>query len=219
MQSRLCSTDSRIDGRGGFTLVEVLVAILIVSVVLSTVYASFSGTFRISRSAGYAEQLYDMMRITADRMIQDLESLTPQRNVYELTLTAGEASVDGGQLEFISSAGLSYTDGRSTANARIRYYLTKEPEQEGYSLWRSDSASINTFKDGGAPKGFLLCSRLKSIRYTFFDQGGAQYDSWSAGARGGRPPASVLIRFEFLNENPENEPYRFMTRIAIPARG
>lgn len=218
MQSQLCCTDSRIDRRG-FTLVEVLVAILIVSVVLSTIYASYSGTFRITRSSEYAEKLYDMVRITADRMIQDMESLTPQRNSYELTLSSSEAASDSGQLEFISSAGLSYTDGRSTANARIRYYLTKESEQDGYSLWRSDSASINTFKEGSAPKGFLLCNRLKSIRYTFFDQGGAQYDTWSAAGRGGRPPASVLIRFEFLNENPDNEPYRFMTRIAIPARG
>ncbi len=219
MQSRSCFTDSKIDGRGGFTLVEVLVAILIVAVVLSTIYASYSGTFKITKSSEYAEKVYDMMRITADRMIQDMESLTPQKNSYELTLSASEAASDSGQLEFISSAGLSYTDGRSTANARIRYYLTKDSEGEGYSLWRSDSASINTYKEGSAPKGFLLCNRLKSIRYTMFDQSGMQYETWSSVGSSGKIPASVLIRFEFLNENPNNEPYRFMTRIAIPARG
>lgn len=223
MQSRLCFTGSRIDGpdssTSGFTLVEVLIAILIASVVLSTIYASFSGTFKISKSSEYAEKVYDMVRITADRMIQDLESLTPQKNSYELTLSTSEEASDSGQLEFISSAGLSYTDGRSTANARIRYYLTRDGEGEGYSLWRSDSASINTWKDGSAPKGFLLCNRLKSIRYTMFDQSGTPYDTWSSASRSGKAPASVLIRFEFLNERPENEPYRFMTRIAIPARG
>lgn len=219
MQSRLCFTDSKIKGDGGFTLVEVLVAILIVSIVLSTIYASYSGTFKIAKSSEYAEKVYDMMRITADRMIQDIESLTPQRNSYELLLSASEVTSESGQLEFISSAGLSYTDGRSTANARIRYYLTKESEGEGYSLWRSDSASINTFKEGSSPKGFLLCNRLKSIRYTMFDQSGMQYDTWSSVSRSGKVPASVLIRFEFLNENENNEPYKFMTRIAIPARG
>jgi len=219
MQSRLCFTDSKFDGRRGFTLVEVLLAILIVSIVLSTIYASYSGTFKIMKSSEYAEKVYEMMRITADRMIQDMESLTPQKNSYELALSASEAASDSGQLEFISSAGLSYTDGRSTANARIRYYLTKDREGEGYSLWRSDSASINTFKDGSAPKGFLLCNRLKSIRYTMFDQAGMQYDTWSSGSRSDKVPASVLVRFEFLNESPNNEPYRFMTRIAIPARG
>lgn len=219
MQSRLYSTDSKIKGDGGFTLVEVLVAILIVSIVLSTIYASYSGTFKIAKSSEYTEKVYDMMRITADRMIQDIESLTPQRNSYELLLSASEVTSESGQLEFISSAGLSYTDGRSTANARIRYYLTKESEGEGYSLWRSDSASINTFKEGSSPKGFLLCNRLKSIRYTMFDQSGMQYDTWSSVSRSGKVPASVLIRFEFLNENENNEPYKFMTRIAIPARG
>jgi len=212
-------TDSKIKGDGGFTLVEVLVAILIVSIVLSTIYASYSGTFKIAKSSEYAEKVYNMMRITADRMIQDIESLTPQKNSYELLLSASEVTSESGQLEFISSAGLSYTDGRSTANARIRYYLTKESEGEGYSLWRSDSASINTFKEGRAPKGFLLCNRLKSIKYTMFDQSGMQYDTWSSVSRSGKVPASVLIRFEFLNENENNEPYKFMTRIAIPARG
>lgn len=219
MQSRLCFTDSKTKGDGGFTLVEVLVAILIVSIVLSTIYASYSGTFKIAKSSEYAEKVYDMMRITADRMIQDIESLTPQKNSYELLLSASEVTSESGQIEFISSAGLSYTDGRSTANARIRYYLTKESEGEGYSLWRSDSASINTFKEGSSPKGFLLCNRLKSIRYTMFDQSGMQYDTWSSVSRSGKVPASVLIRFEFLNENENNEPYKFMTRIAIPARG
>jgi len=219
MQSRLYFTDSKIKGDGGFTLVEVLVAILIVSIVLSTIYASYSGTFKIAKSSEYAEKVYNMMRITADRMIQDIESLTPQKNSYELLLSASEVTSESGQLEFISSAGLSYTDGRSTANARIRYYLTKESEGEGYSLWRSDSASINTFKEGRAPKGFLLCNRLKSIKYTMFDQSGMQYDTWSSVSRSGKVPASVLIRFEFLNENENNEPYKFMTRIAIPARG
>lgn len=194
-------------------------AVLIVSVVLATVYVSYSGTFRISRSIEYAEKIYDMTRITADRMIQDLESLAPQRNSYELSLKADEAANESGRLEFISSAGLSYTDGRSTANARIRYYLTKDAEGEGYSLWRSDSASVSTYREGSAPKGFLLCNRLKSIRYTIFDQAGTQYDTWHSGGQGGKAPASILIRFEFLNENPEMEPYKFMTRIAIPARG
>lgn len=215
----MCFTDSRIDGRGGFTLVEVLVAILIVAVVLSTIYASYSGTFKISKSSEYSEKVYDMMRVTADRMIQDLESLTPQKNSYELNLSASEASSDSGQLEFISSAGLSYTDGRSTANARIRYYLTKDAEGEGYSLWRSDSASINTVKEGSAPKGFLLCNRLKSVKYEVFDQTGMQFDTWSSMSRSGKAPASISVSFEFLNESPDREPYKFMTRIAIPARG
>lgn len=219
MRSRLCYTDSRPDWRGGFTLVEVLVAVLIAGVVLSTIYASYSGTFKITKSSAYAEGIYEMMRTTADRMIQDLESLTPQKNSYELSLEPSGAASDSGQLEFVSSAGLSYTDGRSTANARIRYYLTKDLEGEGYSLWRSDSASIHAYREGGAPKGFLLCNRLKSVRYTMFDQSGVQYDTWSSESRSGKMPASVLVRFEFLNENPDNEPYRFMTRISIPARG
>jgi hypothetical protein len=196
-----------------------VLAVLIAGVVLSTVYASYRGTFKISRSSEYAENLYEMMRITADRMLQDIESLTPQRYSYELKLTASDAAGGSGEIEFVSSAGLSYTDGRPTANARVRYYLTKESGEEGYSLWRSDSASMTTYREGAAPKGFLLCNRLKSIRYTFFDQGGEQHDAWSPGGAGGRPPASVMISFEFLSENQESEPYKFMTRIAIPSRG
>jgi general secretion pathway protein J len=208
--------------RGGFTLLEVMISILILAVVVSTIYAAFSGTFRISKSTEYTEGVYRMVRITADRMLQDLESLTPLRGSYELSLSGSDIAVESQELSFVSSAGLSYTDGNATANAKIRYYLTKGPEGEGYYLWRSDTASINDMAGARVPRGFLLCSRVKTLRYTLLDSSGAEHESWDSNSRSGKDKAPVLVfvKFEFLNEkDPRGEPYKFMTRIAIPARG
>lgn len=221
MRSALCCTGSRVKGPRGFTLVEILVAIAIVAVVLSTVYAAFSGTFRISRSASDSDKVYGMMRVTADRMLQDIESLSFRKGSYEITLTGGDAGDETRVLTFVSSAGLSYVDGAAAANARVRYYLTKEKEDSSLTLWRSDTAFVSSPRQEAAPKGFMICGGIKSLRYTLFDSAGNAHETWDSASRSGsdRAPVSVLVNIEFLNgEKSGGETYKFMTRVAIPAR-
>lgn len=220
MRSTWFFTGSKAKRSGGFTLVEIVISIFILAVVLSTIYASFAGTFRITKSTAHSEKVYSMMRVTADRMLQDIESLSPRKDSYEISLTRGDYGDEGRELSFISSAGLSYVDGSASADARVRYYLTRETEEGGLTLWRSDSATVMS-PERKAPRGFMICDGIKSIRYVLMDSSGAEHETWDSRSRSGKDkaPASVLVRIEFLNgEKPEGQPYIFVTRIAIPAR-
>ena len=59
----------------GFTLLEILIAIFILSVVLTTIFAAYSGTLTVIKELDDDSRAYQMARITLDRMSRDLSSL------------------------------------------------------------------------------------------------------------------------------------------------
>ena len=66
----------------GFTLIEILIAVLILGIVLSTVYASYTGTFRIVRETETDAELYSMARTVLERMTRDLEAAAPWKGAF-----------------------------------------------------------------------------------------------------------------------------------------
>jgi len=64
----------------GFTLFELLIAIFIFALVLTTIYASSTGTFRVVNETESEVEIYRMARIAMERMLEDLESLYVQRS-------------------------------------------------------------------------------------------------------------------------------------------
>ena len=58
----------------GFTLLEILLAFFIFSLVLTSLYTAYTGTFSNIDQAESQSDAYQMARITLERMIEDLES-------------------------------------------------------------------------------------------------------------------------------------------------
>jgi prepilin-type N-terminal cleavage/methylation domain-containing protein len=66
---------TKISEKNGFTLIEILIAILILGTVLTTVYAAYTGTLRIVKDTGYEDDIYSMARVTMKRITENLESI------------------------------------------------------------------------------------------------------------------------------------------------
>ena len=69
----------------GFTLIEILIAVFILGIVLSTVYASYTGTFRIIRATETDAELYGMARTVLERMTRDIEATAPWKGAFTFT--------------------------------------------------------------------------------------------------------------------------------------
>ena len=65
---RICGTDR------GFTLIEVLLAFFIFSILFITIYTSYSGTFKTINLTENRMELYRKAAIVLERMNEDLES-------------------------------------------------------------------------------------------------------------------------------------------------
>lgn len=205
----------------GFTLVEVLIAVLIVGIVLSTVYASYTGTFRLIRSGQQEGRIYRTARSALERMTRDLQALAPWAGGYLFRARLadlGRRQVV--QLMFRSAAHVSFEpQGVPEGVAVIEYVLQEEAEKEGMTLLRNDSLFRDPTKDA-QPDGFPLCEGIESLTYVFLDEAGKEYDSWDSlqgsQAQRKRAPSQVVIRLSMVNPDDEKQPYRFLTAVRLP---
>ena len=204
----------------GFTLVEILVAIAILAVVLSTIYVSYISTMRIVKSLEYGDEIYCMARITLERMVLDLQSACKDKDAYEFTTlkdATGRLPLKG--VSFLSRAHLDFSgSGDTMAVAQISYELEGDPESGGFSILRRDVLRQGQGREGG--EGHLLCRRLQLVNLRFYDSSGREYTLWDS--RGGPEaqrnslPSAVLIELDFINPDDAARPYRFMTRFLLP---
>jgi general secretion pathway protein J len=205
----------------GFTLIEILIAVLILGIVLSTVYASYTGTFRIIRETETDAELYGMARTALERMTRDLEAAAPWKGAF--TFLAKPYSLGDREftrLTFRSAAHVAFGEKEAPAGIAVIGYAVEEgTEKQGYALFRSDSLHRDPVKEETAG-GFLLCERIETLTYRFYDAAGKEYEAWDAGgdneAQKKRAPAMVEIRLGLVNEKDREHPHPFMTRVRLP---
>jgi len=206
----------------GFTLIEILIAVLILGIVMSTVYASYTGTFRIIREIRSDADVYGMARSTLDRMARDLQSAALWQGGFTfLTKHYMLGNREFVRLTFRSGGHVAFGDKEVTDGiAVIEYAVEEGAEKEGYILTRSDDLFRNPEKEVPPGAGFLLCDRIEALTYTFFDEKGKEYSDWNSEGnvqmQKKKAPAAVLIRLSFANEADREHPHLFMTRIRLP---
>lgn len=206
----------------GFTLVEILIAVLILGIVLSTVYASYTGTFRLIRETQKDAEVYGMARSALDRMARDLQSAALWRGAFTFVTKLNRlGDREFVSLSFRSAAHVPFSEkDRVDGIALIEYTVEEGTDKAGYVLTRSDSLYRDTGKEPSPPGGLLLCDRVEALIYTFFDDTGKEYGNWNSDGdipiQKKRAPAAVLIRLSFVNEADREHPYQFMTRIRLP---
>ena len=208
---------------GGFTLIEILIAVLILAIVLSTVYAAYTGTFRIIRASEYDSDIYGMGRMTLERMMKDLGAISPYKGKFELSARRNDQGREGFMtLSFTSTANLLFNEKDSPPGvSTIEYFIADDREKEGYVLLRSDDRRREKGRENTQRRGFVLCDRLHSLRYTFFDATGKSYQSWDSTAdtetpQKNRAPAIIAIELNLVNPGDQEHPYKFMTRVYLP---
>jgi prepilin-type N-terminal cleavage/methylation domain-containing protein len=215
----------------GFTLIELLLAVFILGVVLTTVYASYIGTFRIINATQDDAAVYSMARTVLDRMVRDLQSMAARqeacmfktktdsfgdRQFVRITFRAASHVAFGGQDSAGGISVIEYRVEESEANGE----KDENGQKVGYILTRSDDLYRDPDKEETVLGGYPLCSRIESLTYVFIDESGKEYDSWDSGgdieAQKKRAPVAIAIRLNLLNPANREKPYVFATRVHLP---
>ena len=212
-------------GHNGFTLIEILIAVLILGIVLTTVFASYTGTFRIIRDAEADAETYGMARTALDRMTRDLEAVAPWKGAFTFRARPhGLGKREFTRVIFRSAAHVAFVEREAAEGIAVIEYGIEETtdgtEKGGYTLYRSDSLRRDPEKEGNGDGKYPLCSRIENLTYRFFDAAGREYDTWEDGAaeeaQKKRAPAMVEIRLVLMNEKDPERPFPFMTRVRLP---
>jgi general secretion pathway protein J len=219
-----------VEGRtahGGFTLLEILLAIFLFAILVTTVFGAFRSS--VGRSDILDVLQRDQMALSGlNRMAQDLQGIVPamvppgpEEAGEEETLTYGlvgeSVSVEGktfSQVRFVSTEHISLGTGPPAGIARIVYYVSSDGEG-GFVLRRSDTLDPQEAFEASGRDPILLES-LTQLRLIFVDSEGEAHDSWDSGDEDApsKLPRAVVIEAALGTESTE----RFYdTTVAIAA--
>ena len=172
--TRSCSTDN---AAGGFTLIEVLVAITLLSLVLTAVYGVFTTLSTTQKRLQGDSEAYHQARIIFDRIGREIRTCYLDTGNDRSAFVSGEDSLGQPYLEFSSTSALTSGDTPGGVT-RVRYALETDLGETVGTLYRS--AQPLFFSDDTA-KRQRMSNRIKTVSWRFYD-GNEWQEDWDSTA-------------------------------------
>lgn len=212
---------------GGFTLLEVLIAIFIFAIIVTTVFASYNSIFTGSGTIDQGMASYEMAKNCLNRMIFDLESvyvsLYPKYAPPDLDdppdpyRMLGDSiyikTAEFPKLRFTSFSHLSLNGKTESGIAEIVYYV-QDTEEHGFILRRADNLyPYQSFEEKTSDP--ILCEGIKSLTFKYYDYEEEEYDLWDSDAEdwGYTTPKRIAIKLEIDNNSGR---LLFETMVTLP---
>jgi general secretion pathway protein J len=212
---------------GGFTLVELMLAMLILGLVVTTVLVSYNSVFSTTQELEVSSDIYEIAKNCLRQMTLDLESIyIAQPPIYrkpEFDDEPDDFRVEGlaedlsgtgfAQLRFTSRAHLPLENSQRRGIAEIVYYVqTKESGSK--VLKRSDNLyPYPDFEEKGTDP--TLCEHVKSLAFTFLDEEGSDNNSWDSESDSFEYATPRAIGIE-LELGDETRSHKFKTLVHLP---
>jgi len=211
----------------GFTLLEIMVAIFIFAIIVTTIFTSYSTLLSANKSSDQGTAPYEMAKNCLNRMTVDLESIhvtlppgySPPAlgEPPELYRIVGEIfDIQGTafpRLRFTSLAHLSFGGKTEKGIAEIVYYVQASGDGN-YVLKRADNLyPYEIFEEKtGDP---VLCTDVKSLTFKYYDQDGTAFDLWDSDDEdfGYSTPKAIGINLELAEGS---NSLWFKTMVTLP---
>ncbi len=188
------STLNRPGHRAGFTLMEIVAAIFIFSIVVGLVMGAFEGVFSNADRINAASELREMGNACLNRMIKDLQAthvlhypryqapdIVDTPDIYRVVGSDAEGSAGAGvpKLRFASLAHLSFSQQPREGIAEIVYYL-QESGRDSVILRRADR--LYPYPEAFEPNSTdpILCEKVLALDFTYYSAQGEEKDKWDS---------------------------------------
>jgi len=217
---------SRQHATAGFTLMELLVAIAILAVVVTTILASFNSVFSTTEVLDESADIYEMAKNCMKRLTSDLESIhITQRPLYKppefdqppdpyrIVTTADSDGTGIAKLRFASRAHISLENSPRKGIAEIIYYV-QPGNEEDLVLKRADNLyPYPDFEERSSDP--VLCKYVKSLAFKFYNPDGTESDAWDSDSDefGHATPKAIAIKLELANKASS---HTFETMVYLP---
>jgi len=211
--SRRLSGDSsrRPCSEKGFTLVEILVAISILAILLTSVYGIFSSVSLVRERLDADSAEYHRARVIFDRLGRELRGTYFQSRDRNLVF-AGK-SVDDGMVELeLTTTAVSPLSQTGSGIAKVHYLLIEDSEDEtgGLVLMRSENPAHESIDEGGT--GMMrMVPGIEAMSLRFYTNGQWQ-EAWE-GSTSGLPE---LVEIALQLRTGEEETIQFLSAFEVP---
>ena len=201
----------------GFTLLEVLLAIVIGAIVLTVLYGSFFQIIKAKDSAENAMELYHEASVVFSRMTKDFQGAYLRGKVYSESAKTAYPSFTGGKEDdrsHIHLVSLSREPGintKSSDQAEISYYLEPIPESDLYLLMRRENPQIGS-ESGGTQ--YPISERVVAFNLAYVsDNAEGLIEAWDSKQTGSLPKA---VEVALILRSTTGEDFTFSSLIPIP---
>ncbi|MGQ0794019.1 MAG: prepilin-type N-terminal cleavage/methylation domain-containing protein [Deltaproteobacteria bacterium] len=202
----------------GFTLLEVLLAVFIGSILLTALYSSFFQIIKAKDTVETELEAYHEARTILARLSRDFEAAYPRGRVFPTSLAAEDfflgTRASGGQ-SAVTFTSLSHDAGlnpRDSDQALISYYLAPLPDGDLFYLMRRESSKIGV--EGDALE-YPISDRVVAFEILYFRNTEEGFvPEWSS-AQSASLPRAVAVALTM--RSPRGEDLRFESFVAIPA--
>jgi general secretion pathway protein J len=213
---------------GGFTLLEILLAIFFFGIIITTIFGAYRTILGKAESVQTNMVVNEMAQKCLHRMMLDLQSIyVPQPPLYKrptldslpdaYRIVSAPAAVGSDRfmtLRFTSLAHVVLDRQFHEGVAEIVYYI-HESGDDRYELRRSDRLFFDEpFEPQvGDP---ILCENVKTLTFKFFDHEGAEHDQWDSESDDVdyATPRAVAIQLEI---GTPSATFEYETRVNLPA--
>jgi general secretion pathway protein J len=176
----------------GFTLLEILVAIALASILMTSIYGVFSTTSNAKQQVEKQGEALHLGRVLIERLDRELLGLNLENIASIPALSGGKNSLGEPFLELLTNSG----NPRQPGIRQISYRLGPDPAGVP-TLWRAEKG-FNTL---GTPNEENLAQGIERLSFEFFD-GQNWLEDWST-LKNGMP---MLVRAEFVLEGVKGMP-------------
>ncbi len=167
----------------GFTLLEVLIAVAIMSGIVTVIYASFSTASRNVAQAEARRDAADLARTLLTKLSNDISNAYYYPSMKETFFYGKKSGAEQDEPRFDTIALTTLTNWRKPNSKEsdlweVGYRFEETPEKKGAVLIRKEKrefSSDNTPLEGGVD--YALTERIKSLRLRYYN-GSTWTDDW-----------------------------------------
>ncbi|MCI5224026.1 MAG: type II secretion system protein [Candidatus Electrothrix sp. AR4] len=211
---------------GGFTLLEIMLAVLVLGMVVSMVSFSLSGSINVIDATMEQGELYYRAQVAMERICDDLTSALLNEHIEFIGDKDDNAGGQSILLSFATMAHIVFDLENGQAGMGVISYAVQPDRNNAQHLvlLRSDvlyrPQEENTKNEG--EEAFLLCDRLRSVKFTFIDHDGEEQENWDTRVKEDdenterRLPVAVVCRLEFWLDEEEEQTITFQTTVVLP---
>ena len=214
--------------QAGFTLIEVMVSIGILSSITVLLWATSQGTFRTKKAVESKMARYRVARLAMDRMLRDVQmAYLSQNNVpgteqTPRTFFEGQRRPDIDELRF-SYFGHQrlYADSKEGDTAAVGYFSGRDPDDpRRLNLYRKETRRLQADRFENIPGEVeLLCDDVVRLEIAYYHPDRKEWiENWRTTSADGFPnrlPSRVRVRLLVHDENGNDMAFMSETRLAM----
>ena len=213
----------------GMTMIEVLVAMAIVTMMMLGVWRSFSATVTAMEMTEDIQERYATVRNAMDRMSSEIAGSylsfnRPPEETRHFTLFEGRSDARGDNLTFSAFAHLRIRkDVNESDQTVIQYFIADDPEDsDRQHLYRRETRRLT----GDLPEdlrryapAYVMCEDVEELRFRYWDPTREEWlDEWRTTVVDGQPdrlPPRVEISMTIIDPGGEEQTFVTQTMIVM----